>query len=260
VSAGERFEWPVFSEPKRIIIRFIEIGLLAAFGYPASPCSEEPSAEGLHPSLNSVISLSDARGFSAISHLRDWFANLMPIVPLGALEQGIEETLGRSLDIWVRGSFFENHVTTFKGRPIIWHVHSGNNNEKDVIPACECFIYYRHLHVNPITTLKVEHAGAKRTSFESEFRTLGVLTELTDEQATRRERLNEWIQELKEFQETLEGIEAGGFATQELRRYAIVDALHSLTRRWLGRLRDQVRKGVLRCLTWVAASDRVCLL
>jgi hypothetical protein len=61
----------------------------------------------------------------------------------------------------------------------------------------------------------------------------------------RKENLGSWIDELKQFQETVEGIEAGGFATAELRRHAIIDAIHSLTRRWLGRLTERLREGPL---------------
>jgi hypothetical protein len=79
-----------------------------------------------------------------------------------------------------------------------------------------------------------------RTSFESELRTLENLTELTADQSTRKGKLGFWIDELKQFQEALEGIEAGGFSTHELRRYAIADTVHSMARRWMSRLRGEL--------------------
>lgn len=154
-----------------------------------------------------------------------------------------EGTTGTRLESWLQREFFSSHATKFLTRPIAWHLQTQPSG-KGATPVFSCLCYYPRI-VGVLPSIRTQYAGTLRTSFESEQRTLEGLMQLTADQVARKPRLGFWIDELKQFQETLEGIEAGGFATPELRRYAIIDAIHSLTRRWLGRLARQLRGGPL---------------
>ena len=155
-----------------------------------------------------------------------------------------EEATSTKLEFWLQREFFSSHVSTFLTRPIAWHLQTQPSGK--ATPVFSCLCYYRRI-VGVLPSIRAQYAGTLRTSFESERRTLEGLEQLTTDQSARKQKLGYWIDELKQFQETLEGIEAGGFATAELRRYVIVDAIHSLTRRWLGRLRKELRNGPLPC-------------
>jgi hypothetical protein len=80
-----------------------------------------------------------------------------------------------------------------------------------------------------------------RAAFETELRTLELLSALTPDQSARKERLCIWIEELREFEAALDLVESDGFATTKLRAHAISDGLGSMTLRWLSRLLDQIR-------------------
>lgn len=151
-----------------------------------------------------------------------------------------ELVVGMSLTRYVEREFYARHVRQFRGRPIIWQVQT-QPSDRGGTPVLSCLIY-SHRAAGALPNLRTQYGGTLRNSFESELRALESLTELSTDQSARKGKLSFWIDELKQFQETLEGIEARGFFTRQLRHYAIVDAIHSLARRWLGRLRDGLRK------------------
>lgn len=154
-----------------------------------------------------------------------------------------EETTGTKLESWLQREFFSFHVSTFLTRPIVWHVQTQASG-KSTPPVFSCLCYYQRI-AGVLPSIRTQYAGVLRASFESEQRTLERLSQLTAEQSARKETLSFWIDELKQFQETLEDIEAHGFATAQLRRYSIVDAIHSLGGQWLRKLREELRAGPL---------------
>jgi hypothetical protein len=154
-----------------------------------------------------------------------------------------EGATGTKLESWLQREFFSSHVSTFLTRPIAWHVQTQPSG-KGATPVFSCLCYYPRI-VGVLPSIRTQYAGTLRTSFESEQRTLEGLTQLTADQSARKPKLGFWVDELKQFQETLESIEAHGFATTELRRYAIVGAIHSLARQWLGHMREELRNGPL---------------
>ena len=151
-----------------------------------------------------------------------------------------QKLLDISLDKWVKREFYARHVRQFRSRPVVWQVQTQASSSGED-PIFSCFLYY-HRIAGAVPNLRTQYAGTLRTSFESELRTLEVLTQPTVDQSGRKKKLGFWIEELKEFQDALESIEVRGFFTPELQRYAIVDAIHSLTRCWLARLREVLRK------------------
>lgn len=146
-----------------------------------------------------------------------------------SLATQFEEMVGIPLPRWIERDFFPLHVQQFRSRPIAWQIQSQGVG-KGATPILTCLVHY-HKVTGALPNLRTQYAGALRGSFESEVRTLEQLTKCSAEQSARKETLIFWIDELKQFQETLEGIEANGFATAQLRGYAIVDAIHSLARR-----------------------------
>ena len=151
-----------------------------------------------------------------------------------------EQITGTPLSRWLGREWFQHHVSQFRNRPIAWLLQtrpSGRN-----VPCVFAGLLHYHRISGALPTLRTQHVGPLRISFESELRTLESPSQLTSEQSGRRGKLSFWIEELKQFQETLEGIEARGFATATLRQYAIADAIHSLARRWLGHAPGQTAK------------------
>jgi len=156
---------------------------------------------------------------------------------------GFEQRVGLPLDRWLEHEFFPRHIRQFRNRPIVWQVET-HPSGRGATPIFSCLLY-SHRAAGALPNLRTQHVGILRTSFESELRTLEGLTQLTSDQAVRKGKLGFWVDELSQFQETLADIEAGGFATPQLRRYAIADAIHSMARRWLSRLRGELRSGPL---------------
>jgi hypothetical protein len=187
-----------------------------------------------------------------------------------------EEITGTPILRWLARGFFQEHVSQFRNRPVAWQVETRPSG-KGATPIFSCLIYCQRL-TDALPTLRTYYAGTLlRVSFESELRTLETLDSLTDDQKIRKLKLETWIDELERFQDSLEEVETKGFATSSLRRFSIQDAVHSLTRRWLGRLRDQIRQGPLAAWrekassagfppelpSWIAAAvdrvDRQCI-
>ena len=82
------------------------------------------------------------------------------------------------------------------------------------VPVLTTLIYYHRIQ-GVLPSLRTRYAGLLRSSFESELRTLDLLGTLTTDQSLRKERLGIWVEELREFQDALERVEAQGFADRE---------------------------------------------
>ena len=269
----ERYGWKRGEESAESALDRLSIGVLRLFGYrwpgelptecqpapaPADSDGVAPITDGCHKiSLGRRVSefWSDTGGTAAATRF--------------------EFLVGVPIARYLEREFFPRHVRQFRGRPAVWQVQTQPSGRGGT-PVFSCFIY-SHRAAGALPNLRTQYSGMLRTSFESELRALETLTDLTADQSARKGKLGFWIEELRQFQEALEGVEADGFSTRELRRYAIADAFHSLARRWLGRLREQLRSGPLPdwqekavnddlhpdLLTWIAEAvehvDRQCV-
>jgi hypothetical protein len=166
-----------------------------------------------------------------------------------------DECVGVGLGRWLWSEFFSRHVSTFQVRPIAWHITTQASG-KGAAPVFHCFVYYHQL-AGALQNLRTRYVGTLRTGLDSELRTLESFNPSTVDQLARLETLRFCIDELKRFTETIEGIEAHGFKTPELRRDAILDALQSMARRWLGRLRADLRSGPMPDWQARAQSERL---
>jgi SAM-dependent methyltransferase len=197
------------------------------------PVSDQSAADGIVP-------ITEAASKAAlVRRVSDYLNNRFDCAPVTDFAGIVGVTLAR----WLEREFFAHHVRQFRSRPIAWQIQTDASG-RGATPVFSCLIYY-HRVAGALTNVRTQYAGTLRISFESELRTLEGLPKLTAEQSARKERLSFWIAELKHFRESIETIEAHGFATAELRRYAIADAGHSLARRWLRRLREELRSGPL---------------
>ena len=155
----------------------------------------------------------------------------------------VERILGSSLGRWLEKEFQLRHIRQFRNRPIAWQVQTRPTGRSDG-PIFSCLIHCQRL-AGTLPNVRSRYAGKLRASLESELRTLDILPSPTADQAARKARLAIWIDELKELLDSLEAVESSGFATAELRKFGIDDAVHSMTRRWLRLFRDQIRQGPL---------------
>jgi hypothetical protein len=191
--------------------------------------------------------------------------------PLASLER----STGYSAAQWLEQQFFPAHVRQFGGRPIAWHIQTRASNRSEP-PVFSCMLHYGRV-ADAIPSLRSRFAGTLQATLEVEQRTLEHHDSLSVEQSVRKAKIVEWIEELSEFRVALEGIEGSGFATATLRANAILDAVHSLARCWLTRLKATLKAQPLQSWqvqaqladlhtdlpTWVAEAvahvDRQCV-
>jgi hypothetical protein len=190
---------------------------------------------------------------------------------VAALEREFEEIVGVSLEQWLSGSFFERQISQFKKRPIAWQLETvairqatipgGKGKKKRALagkPVFACLVYYHKLDADLLPKIRTQYVGLLRDGFETEFRTLERLANPTGDQQARRLQLEQWTDELQEFDRRLEDVSLSGFGPDALRpalrQYGINDALLSLTASWLRRLSETVAKGPLR--DWAEAAAK----
>ncbi len=163
-----------------------------------------------------------------------------------SVERDFTNTTGLTLAEWAGGHFFERHCTEFNGRPVAWHVRTVSRTE----PTYACLVYYHRLDGDIVLKIQ-KQAEDLRKSFDVELR--GILTtpidSRSDRQEQRRFELDGRLEELREFDATLEDLAVSGFGpdslTPTLRQQAIDDATLALKCHWLKRLNSFVADSVL---------------
>ncbi len=156
----------------------------------------------------------------------------------GALEfeRQVYALTGQHLEQWLRGSFFERHISQFKQRPIAWQLAStpvtgdgpGPNglgrSRSPRLPAFACLIYYHACTSDILTQIRVQYIEPllqkERDLIET---TTGRLDKATFVAPGR-------VRELEEFAARLRAIEEHGFACHELQKSSATETLD----RWSG--------------------------
>lgn len=184
------------------------------------------------------------------------------------IEREFEEIVGTTLDRWLAGSFFKRHISQFKKRPIAWQLESRRSTKspkskvqisKSSRAAFSCLCYYHELDLDLLPKIRSQYVGPLRTRYETELRTLEGIAHPTPDQSGRKIQLDNWIDELKTFDQTLNEVSSVGFGPggvlAGLRQFAIDDATLCLKSRWLRRLAEAVQSGPLEDWIEMAADS-----
>lgn len=166
------------------------------------------------------------------------------------LEREFAEVMDCNLEEWLGASFFRQHISRFKKRPIAWHVQSNSPTPRRQ-PAFACLLYYHRLDGITCSRLQSQYVRPLRARLETELRGIEAVTERSRSarQQDRQQELERQIPELTALDEALGGLAASGFCPPgirpRLRQYALDDAMLSLKAQWLRRLVRSVSAGPL---------------
>jgi hypothetical protein len=219
-------------------------------------------ADGVIP----ITAGTDEKTF--LERVRQRIAAEFPGGNVQIIENEFQEIMSETLAKWLPGSFFSRHVSQFKKRPIAWQIESTpirNHDKKarkkaartNAGPVFSCLVYYLKLNADLLPKIRTQYVGELITKYQTEQRTLEKLALKTDEQDTRKWQLQNWIDELKAFDDRLNQISSGGFATSSLRQYAIDDAMLQLKARWLEKLMDACKPKQLKSWQKLAEHDKI---
>jgi len=153
------------------------------------------------------------------------------------IERDLQKLTGQNLEQWLRGTFFERHISQFKRRPVVWHLAStpprrGAGSKKkrgesgaSRVPAFECMLYYHACTGDVLARIRTQYV---EPLLQSERGKIDTTTLFTEDTATAFAQ--ERIRELEEFVERLRAIEERGFFCQELQEIVAEEVLD----RWCG--------------------------
>ncbi len=160
-----------------------------------------------------------------------------------------EATLAAALDLpldqWLHTRFVAHHTSQFKKRPVAWQVQSGPFTTRRA-PAFAALLYCQKVGIEMLASLRSQYAGPLLERRRQEQRTLAGATERSPEQDNQLKELDVAVSELERFSEALVTIERDGFATTNLRAFAIQESVQSLLQPLLVRWRDELVDGPLR--------------
>jgi hypothetical protein len=185
-----------------------------------------------------------------------------------AIENEFQEIMGESLAKWLAGTFFTRHISQFRKRPIAWQIQSQpvrgsamkgrkKGTRGTAGPAFSCLVYYHKIDGDALPKIHSHYVGPLISKYQTELRTLESSVLTGDDGEARKWQLQSWIDELKAFDKQLGEISVAGFASRNLRQYAIDDAMLSLKSRWLDRLRANCEEKVLP--SWQEEAERAQL-
>lgn len=149
------------------------------------------------------------------------------------------DDLGVSLETWIQKSFFLNHISRFKKRPIAWQIQSGSFSPRRA-PGFACFLYAQRITGDTLSRVRTHYVAPWQERLESERRGLQRIESRSAEQALRFDELQAHTNELILFETRLRGIEESGFYSGGLAAIAVQDAIQSLVKPLLVRFRAEL--------------------
>ncbi|HXR65340.1 MAG TPA: hypothetical protein VN729_05425, partial [Ktedonobacteraceae bacterium] len=146
-------------------------------------------------------------------------------------ERQVRALTGQHLEQWLRGSFFERHISQFKQRPIAWQLVSTPTTDgvpgksglaksrSSRTPAFACLIYYHACSNDILTKIRVQYI---EPLLQKERGLIDTTTGSIDKAASFA---LERVRELEEFAIRLRTIEEQGFACHELQESGATETL-----------------------------------
>jgi hypothetical protein len=237
-------------ELRRFVSDHFSVMVLRMLGHrwPKQVEANEAVPDWAEPS--GIIPITEGAGAeSLISRVRKRIAADFGAERVSAIEREFEEIMGVALEVWLARDFFRNHISQFRKRPIAWQLQStpetsngaGNGRGKrakrksraDRAAIFSCLLYYHRLDDQLLGTIRTQYAHPMRLRMETEMRELERIDAKarTSDQEERRADLIVRIEELKDFEVKLEGVERDGFASEALIRIASKEPLDKWTSR-----------------------------
>jgi len=217
----EKEGWRCIPEKNRITEDMFTVIILHILGHrwPKQIEAGEPVPEWADE--DGIIPLIEGAGeVPLVEWVRQRIREDFPGGSVSSIEREFEEVVGVSLFDWLSGPFFKRHISQFKKRPIAWHLESKPEGRRKNKPAFSCLIYYHKLDIDLLPKIRSQYVGLLRTRYESEYRTLDRLENLTPDQASRKTQLKNWIDELRDFDERLKKVSTEGFNGKKLKEVA----------------------------------------
>lgn len=256
----EKEGWRCIPEEKRFTEDVIIATVLRLLGHrwPKQIEVSEPVPEWAD--RDGIIPISGGSGEKSVyERFCDRLLEEVPSASATAINRGLMEIIGTTLEEWLELSFFRQHALRFKKRPIAWQIESqpvsasstnrGGRRAPTSRPNFSCLIYYHRLDGDSLPKIRSHYVSARQTRFDTELRTLEGLSDSSADQQGRRIELANWILELKAFDERLNKVATHGFGPgyllTQLRQYAIDDAMLVLKARLLRKLADVIQAGPL---------------
>jgi hypothetical protein len=245
----ERDGWRCLPEERRLKEDWFSALVLRLLGHRWPKQLEARELLPAWADQDGVIALTEGGGETPlIERVQARLAGEFPGGSVPALQGEFEDIVGLPLEQWLTGPFFERHLSQFRKRPIAWQIETnsrwqmadGRKRKHAREPVFACLIYYHKLDEDLLPKIRTHYAGVLREGYETELRTLERLVNATPDQQGRRLVLEQWVEELKGFDEKLEMVSSTGFGPQTmrpaLRQYGIEDALLGLMAGWLRKL------------------------
>jgi len=172
---------------------------------------------------------------SLLDRVRERIAAEFPGGNVHEIEREFEEIMGITLERWLSSEFFKHHISQFKKRPIAWQLTSvpsgGRGRGSRAQPAFSCLVYYHKCDRDVLHKIRTQYVGDLISRYETELRTLEGRQELSDEQATRKVQLENWLTELREFGQKLDVVSSTGFSSDLLKEVVKKEPLDKWTSR-----------------------------
>lgn len=228
--------WRCQSEEKRVVGNYFTVIILRLLGHRWPKQTEAGESIPNWADPDGIIPFTlGLKDLPLLERVRMVLPGLLHFGNVSTLEHEFVEIMSENLEKWLSNSFFKQHISQFKKRPIAWHITSqpliskGSKGKSkkgmDKAPAFSCLLYYHKLNAGTLTTIKSQYVSPLRQSYETELRTLEAIVLLTPEQSSRRLQLEAWIDELKEFEERLERCAREGFSSPALAQVAAKESL-----------------------------------
>lgn len=252
----------VVSKPE--LVRFVEdytsVLVLRLLGHqwPREVESRQPQPTWADP--DGIIPLTEGLSEpSLVDRFRDRLAADFGSDNSAGVEREFQEVTGKLPEAWLTTDFFKRHVSQFRKRPIAWQIESqatastpgrGTRARRNSQPAFSGLVYYHKIDGDMIPKVRTHYVIPLQKRCETEMRTLEAVESPNPDQQARKVQLDNWVQELKAFDEKLGRVATHGFGPQHLlprlRQYAIDDAMLSLKARWLRKLAGVIESGPLK--------------
>lgn len=219
----EKQGWRCLPEEKRILEDRFTVLVLQLLGHrwPVQIEGGEPVPEWADQ--DGIIPLTEGCSEKTLlERIRERIVHEFTDETVTQIERKFAEVVGKPLDAWLSGDFFKRHISQFRKRPIVWPIQSkpagkGLKGRKR-IPAFSCLIYYHKLDADLIHKIRSQYVGPLITRYETELRTIRGSDYESNYVVGRKYQLENWIEELRSFDEELERIIQDGFNTEKLHK------------------------------------------
>ncbi len=215
--------WRCLPEEKRILEDRFTVLVLQLLGHrwPVQIERGEPFPDWADQ--DGIIPLTEGSGEKTLlERIRERIVHTFPAETIAQIGHKFAEVVGKPLDAWLSGDFFKRHISQFRKRPIAWQIQSKPAGKglkgRKTIPAFSCLIYYHKLDADLIHKIRSQYVGPLITRYETELRTLRGSASESNDVVGRKYQLENWIEELRSFDEELERLTQDGFNTEKLRK------------------------------------------